>query len=333
MTKRMKTGHMLGKLATALLIVISLASCGSPEKIVKKGRIKLDESITIGQAFNNYQFFKKTKWKTFKDDQGRKIVEITGTLDMNETFISDYNGQTLNMLQGQFFEEGLLDLLLEQNTASENDVQAIMDVARERLALRNTSTAELVGIYESNPEKYTKVAVDHLAIYQHESNKEHLQELMDNYFLKINRNINDSFDYKLEILRDDYRDSPERFTGLIDDNDIKYLKLKDKYRFDFVKIDERCAPIIRLYAEGKSEEGLKTYEEIAGYLTTKLKGNSGTYTCQFAIEGKGFKYFGGELSLTLDIDEVEKPVTFTLPESRDTIYYLRAIYGNKRIIE
>jgi hypothetical protein len=38
----------------------------------------LDHSITIGDALENYKYFKKTEWTNFTTEQGRKIVEFRG---------------------------------------------------------------------------------------------------------------------------------------------------------------------------------------------------------------------------------------------------------------
>lgn len=47
---------------------------------VKDNVFKFDKSLTIGQALDNYKYLKNKKWKFFKSDQGRKIVEFSGDI-------------------------------------------------------------------------------------------------------------------------------------------------------------------------------------------------------------------------------------------------------------
>lgn len=73
-----------------LFSVISLLlafSCGNGSKtdddyinFVKDGVLKFDESLTIGQSLDNYEYLKNKKWVFFKSDQGRKIVEFSGDI-------------------------------------------------------------------------------------------------------------------------------------------------------------------------------------------------------------------------------------------------------------
>ncbi len=66
-----------------LTLLASGCGAGNPVDIVKNGRLGLDESITIGKAFDNYKYFKSTKWESFKDSQDRTIVQFTGTLNFD----------------------------------------------------------------------------------------------------------------------------------------------------------------------------------------------------------------------------------------------------------
>lgn len=49
--------------------------------LVKDGTLEMDKSLTVGQAMNNYKYFKKTTWNLVKTDNGRKFVEVTGDVD------------------------------------------------------------------------------------------------------------------------------------------------------------------------------------------------------------------------------------------------------------
>ena len=67
-----------------LLIVVILFSGCSEEKAnssniekVKKGVMNFDKSITIGQAFDNWNSCKNKKWNEFRTDNQKQIVEFT----------------------------------------------------------------------------------------------------------------------------------------------------------------------------------------------------------------------------------------------------------------
>ena len=47
----------------------------------------VDYSISIGDAFDNYQYFYDTEWREFKSAQGREIVEFRGILSECEEIV------------------------------------------------------------------------------------------------------------------------------------------------------------------------------------------------------------------------------------------------------
>jgi hypothetical protein len=47
--------------------------------VVKKSILSdLDDTLSIGDAFDQYKYFTKTEWKEFKTAQGKEVVEMTG---------------------------------------------------------------------------------------------------------------------------------------------------------------------------------------------------------------------------------------------------------------
>lgn len=69
-----------------LLFVIVLSACdrlGGDVSIVKNGTLAFDKSLTVGQALDKYQYFKKTTWEAVKTDNGKRIVNVTGDLDVS----------------------------------------------------------------------------------------------------------------------------------------------------------------------------------------------------------------------------------------------------------
>ena len=54
---------------------------GGDVDLVKNGILELDKSLTIGQAIDNYKYFKNTKWEIITTDNGKKVAQITGNFD------------------------------------------------------------------------------------------------------------------------------------------------------------------------------------------------------------------------------------------------------------
>ena len=70
----------LAILGTMLLLVLGCSD--SPIDIVKNGKLDFDKSTTVGNAFDNYPYFKSTSWETFDDQQKRTIVQFKGSFDL-----------------------------------------------------------------------------------------------------------------------------------------------------------------------------------------------------------------------------------------------------------
>lgn len=67
----------------SFLVIIGFAGCGDNISMVKKGTLEFDKSIPIGQAFDKYKYFKKTEWKELVTDNGKKIVQVQGIIDLS----------------------------------------------------------------------------------------------------------------------------------------------------------------------------------------------------------------------------------------------------------
>jgi hypothetical protein len=84
-------GNGMNRISTLLAVVFAMvvvvAGCdklgGGDVALVKNGYLEFDKSITVGQAFEGYKFFTKKEWKAIKTEQGRKVIEFKGLLDLN----------------------------------------------------------------------------------------------------------------------------------------------------------------------------------------------------------------------------------------------------------
>lgn len=66
----------------ALATIIGLAGCGNIS-LVKNGTLEFDKSLTIGQAFENYKYFKNVEWEEITTDNGKKVVQVNGVVDLD----------------------------------------------------------------------------------------------------------------------------------------------------------------------------------------------------------------------------------------------------------
>lgn len=85
-----------------MLIFVGLLfnSCGGGGNIslVKGGILDLDKSLTVGEAFENYKYFKKVKWDNFKSDDKRDMVEVMAEYDIEKAMKTE----KLKMLKSVF---------------------------------------------------------------------------------------------------------------------------------------------------------------------------------------------------------------------------------------
>lgn len=68
-----------------IFLIICFAGCtDSKVTLVKKGVLEIDKGLTVGEAIDNFKYFKERKWQSFKADNGRDIVEVAGTVDFEK---------------------------------------------------------------------------------------------------------------------------------------------------------------------------------------------------------------------------------------------------------
>jgi len=82
----------------AILLMVGLNGCSSDIDIVKNGTLKIDNSLTVGEAFDNYKYFSSTSWKTFKTSNGRKVVEVKCKLTNEWLKIHGLEGKIKNYI-------------------------------------------------------------------------------------------------------------------------------------------------------------------------------------------------------------------------------------------
>jgi hypothetical protein len=63
--------------AVSMILAIGLTGCGNTS-MVKDGILDIDKSITIGEAFDRYEYLEDITWDSFEATNGRDIVEVRG---------------------------------------------------------------------------------------------------------------------------------------------------------------------------------------------------------------------------------------------------------------
>lgn len=79
------------KLILGSVLVLALSGCEKAKNvvrsdvdIVKKGTLPYEKSLTVGQAFDGYHYFSKTEWEAVKTDNGKRIVQVVGYVDLDK---------------------------------------------------------------------------------------------------------------------------------------------------------------------------------------------------------------------------------------------------------
>jgi len=147
------------KVFTMFFCVIFIVSCSDSGDIgkVKNGILELDKSLTVGEAFENYKYFTDVKWEAFKTENGRRVVQVAGTLDLNKYPLgkewknngikkADVIFQFLILRDGQNFEVHSygLKMLLKDGTEKFLDAS---DMGLTQIQLLNN----LKEIYDNKP--------------------------------------------------------------------------------------------------------------------------------------------------------------------------------------
>ena len=92
-----------------VMLVVSGCSDSSIGK-VQNGVIGFDDSVTVGDALNNYQYFSEKDWRSYEDDQNRTIVEFNGEMDYDKFIGSKYMNMELTADQVASNKEKIGDM-------------------------------------------------------------------------------------------------------------------------------------------------------------------------------------------------------------------------------
>jgi len=105
----MKTCNFIGGVILIIAAVFLVSGCnmlwGGDIALVKKGYLNSDKSLTVGQAFDGYKYFSSKEWKAFKTEQGRRVVEFNGIMDMNNNEVKHAIEKDIGALGGEPFSK------------------------------------------------------------------------------------------------------------------------------------------------------------------------------------------------------------------------------------
>jgi hypothetical protein len=84
-----------------IIIIPCLAFCASSVhaktdiEVVMNGKLPYDKSMTIGDAFKNFNYFVSKTWKFRQDEDNKRLVIFTGGLDLEK--LGRYNKELLKL--------------------------------------------------------------------------------------------------------------------------------------------------------------------------------------------------------------------------------------------
>lgn len=122
----------------------------SDVSLVKDGVLEMDKSLTVGKAIDNYKYFKKTQWKAVKTENGKRIVTVDCSVDVDkQTDMKNSDIKSADMKfefkinQDNTFEVGWCGLSFEKNDGEKHAASETSSV--------NMCINSLRAIYNNNP--------------------------------------------------------------------------------------------------------------------------------------------------------------------------------------
>jgi len=75
--------NLMKKLVIGLIALFVFTGC-SDISTVKNATLEFDKSISVGDAFDKYKYFKSTKWSDLETDNGKKVVQVDCEIDFDK---------------------------------------------------------------------------------------------------------------------------------------------------------------------------------------------------------------------------------------------------------
>jgi len=91
-----------------------------PVAAVKGGVLALDKSTTLGAAIDHYRYFRNPTWSTFETENGRRVVQAKGVIDIADLVAKDLDPLLV------FSADRDPERMLKQE-------QALLDAAKQKL--------------------------------------------------------------------------------------------------------------------------------------------------------------------------------------------------------
>lgn len=88
-------------LTIGMVACFLLSGCSKtdPVALIKANTLDIDKSVTVGNAFDNYKYFKSVSWEASEDDQKRQLVTVKGVYDLNKCAGLSYSVAGLETLE------------------------------------------------------------------------------------------------------------------------------------------------------------------------------------------------------------------------------------------
>lgn len=145
--------NLVKKFILAMVALFVFDGCGGNTSMVKNSFLEGYESLTIGEAFDNYKYFKSTEWTEFTADNGTKVVQVDCVGDYDEfkkqADIEAGNDKAMKMMVG-LADLGFYRKVVVQFTINHDDSFEVSNVqATTKLGTMNLNEQEITKFFDS----------------------------------------------------------------------------------------------------------------------------------------------------------------------------------------
>ena len=250
----------------ALLIfsaTLCLAAADPAIKMVRKGALKMDPTVTISDALERYKCFGKSQWRSFRDAQNRHIVEFDAIYDLNkcpgdpqeadenaeiqkiidelskECFVAYQAQFAMNAMDGESFELWYSGIKVVRFDLVTREIKQKKDYP-DSFDYLSVKSSALLHIYNNEPFSMIKNAIHGLERDKIQAEREKIAQLKRDIELKKHKEFSDELfrEEREERKRIAEEKARRRAIDLIRiDPTGKYFYAKDGFSGEMVIVD------------------------------------------------------------------------------------------------
>lgn len=137
-----------------VVLVVFLMACAKEDivSMVKKSTLSIDKTVSIGQAFDKYEFFSEKHWENFIDGKERKIARFCGVFHLTfDSYVNEavYAAKNATGIQHNLEE---VNVLYEYINGAE--------ICRERWEKNKTEASRVLNVESEKKGYRAKIIID-----------------------------------------------------------------------------------------------------------------------------------------------------------------------------